>query len=67
MKKGLVLALLITGIVAFGCKGGDSSDGTPKVSGKVEVKNMPEGTSPPGDRRPTPAENGKTNESDARG
>ena len=67
MKTLLALLALVVGLSVVGCSGGDSSDGTPKVSGKVEVKNMPEGTSAPGDKRPTPGETAKTNDSGSRG
>jgi hypothetical protein len=67
MRKVLSVCLILSGLIACGCSGGSDSGGTPKVEGKVEVKDMPEGTSAPGDKRPTPADSGKTKETGARG
>ncbi|MEI7984633.1 MAG: hypothetical protein WCI55_03310 [Armatimonadota bacterium] len=67
MRYLLALVVIILGITAVGCSGDSSTEGVPKVEGKVEVTNMPEGTSAPGDKRTTPADTGATRESDSRG
>lgn len=60
----LVLAL---GLCIFGCSSEASAEGTPKVQGKVEVKNAPEGATAPGDVRPPPSDSGKTKDAGERG
>ncbi len=67
MRKFFAVAIVIVGITSVGCSGGSSTEGVPKVEGKVEVTNMPEGTSAPGDKRTTPADTGAKTESDSRG
>ena len=65
MRKLWAIIPVVLGLCVAGCKGDSSTDGVPKVSGKVEVKDMPEGTSAPGDKRP--ADTGAKTESGSRG
>jgi hypothetical protein len=68
MRKLLAAAIVVACFSAFGCSGDSATtEGTPKVEGKVDVKDMPEGTSAPGDKRTSPADTGAKTDSDSRG
>jgi hypothetical protein len=67
VRKLLALAVIVVAFGAYGCSGGSSTEGTPKVEGKVDVKDMPEGTVAPGDKRTTPADTGSKTNEDTRG
>jgi hypothetical protein len=67
MRRVTAILLVLLAFGSFGCSGDSSNEGTPKVEGKVEIKDMPEGTSAPGDKRPTPADTGSTKDSGERG
>lgn len=66
MRRIFQLVVILVSFSTLGCSGSTSED-TPKVQGKVEIKDMPEGTSAPGDKRPSPADTGATKESGERG
>ena len=67
MRNLVAFGVIVVALCAFGCNGEASNDGVPSVKGKVEVKDMPEGTVAPGDKRTSPADTGSKTSEDTRG
>ncbi len=67
MRTFVVLSILVSGLALIGCSGDSATNDQPKVEGKVDIKDMPAGTSVPGDTRPSPADTGAKTDSDSRG